>query len=254
MNKMKTRRYTVPLLAALLCLSFPFGLAAQKGTWEYKVLAGYNFGGTMPLPLPAEIRGIDSWSPGFAGTAAFHAIRWLTPEWGIATGLSFDIKEMRTKANVKYWQTNIEVGEGDETGFFSGTFSGRNETRVRNSYITVPVAAAFRPFEAWTFRLGGYLSFQANALFEGTASDGYIRSGGPAGDRINVENAVFDFSDKIRKYDAGVTASAERSLAPRLSATGQLSWGLVPVFPASFEGISYKMYNVYFTVGIGYRL
>ena len=34
---------------------------AKQG-WEYTVKAGFNVGGTSPLPLPREIRSIDSYN------------------------------------------------------------------------------------------------------------------------------------------------------------------------------------------------
>lgn len=247
--------YTVTflLLSSLFCTT---AKAQQESNqhWEYKVFAAYNFGGTTPLPLPAEIRKIRSWNPGFAGTMAFHLTRWLSPEWGITAGLGIDLKGMKIDADVLYWQTNLVVGEGDQTGNFSGTFSGRNSTKTRNGYVVLPVMAAYHPFEKWTFRLGGYLAFQRDAMFEGSASDGYIRNGGPTGERINVDNASYDFSDKIKTLDAGVVLSADWKFTNKMAVTGQLSWGLVPVFPKDFEGISYKMYNIYFGLGIAYFL
>lgn len=222
--------------------------------WECQVFAGFNFGGTTPVPLPAEIRSLNSWSPGLAGTLAFRATRWVTPEWGITSGLAIDIKGMKVSADVKYWHTSLLVGEGDNTGTFSGTFSGENSTTARNGYVLLPLMAAWHPVDKWTFRLGGYFASLQDARFEGTASDGYIRNGGPTGDRINIERASYNFSDQLRKTDAGLMASADWSFTRRLAATGQFSYGLVPVFPSGFEGISYKMYNVYLMLGLAYTL
>lgn len=111
----------------------------RRDKWESKVFLGYNLGGTSPLPLPAEIRSINSWRPGFGGTLAFHITRWLSPQWGITTGLAIDIKGMKIDADVKYMHTSLVVGEGDNTGLFTGTFSGRNKTTVRNGYLLIPV-------------------------------------------------------------------------------------------------------------------
>lgn len=239
-----------------LCLFACHTLMAQQTyrKWEYKAFAAYNMGGTTPMPLPAEIRKLNSWNPGLSGTLAFHVSRWFTPRWGITSGLAIDLKGMKTNADVKYWQTSIEVGEGDDTGIFTGTFTGKNETKARNGYLVLPVLAAWRPAEKWTFRLGGYMAFQQDAMFEGRAYDGYIRSGGPTGDRVNVDMSTFDFADKVRKTDAGIMASADWAFTQKLALTGQLSWGLVPVFPSGFEGISYKMYNIYYAFGIAYIL
>ncbi len=222
--------------------------------WEFKGFAGYNMGGTSPLPLPPEIRKIKSWSPGFGGTLAIHATRWINPQWGITSGLAIDLKAMTIKADVKYMMTNLVVGEGDNTGYFSGMFTGQNTTKVRNGYLVLPLMAAWRPKENWTFRLGGYVASQQDPKFEGTASDGFIRNGGPAGDRINIEKATFDFSDNVRKTDVGLMASADWFFTNKMAVTGQLSWGLIPIFPSDFNGIPYKMYNIYFSTGIAYRL
>lgn len=45
---------------------------------EYEVNAGVNIGGTSPLPLPAEIRSIDSYSPNLSlsiGATATKMVR-----------------------------------------------------------------------------------------------------------------------------------------------------------------------------------
>mgnify|MGYP001718781183 FL=1 len=39
--------------------------AALHG-WEYEIRAGVSIGGTSPLPLPVEIRSIDSYNPTLA--------------------------------------------------------------------------------------------------------------------------------------------------------------------------------------------
>ncbi|MEG1543129.1 MAG: porin family protein [Tannerellaceae bacterium] len=243
------------VLAILLPFANSTCLAQQFArNWESKVFIGYNLGGTTPLPLPAEIRKVNSWSPGFSGTVAFHISHWLTPKWGLTTGLAIDLKGMAISADVKYMNTSLVVGEGAQTGTFSGTFSGKNNTTVRNAYLVLPVLAAYRLSPTWTFRLGGYIATQQNAKFEGDASDGYIRNGGPAGDRINIDRATFDFSEHIRKVDAGLMASADWFFTDKMALTGQLSWGLVPIFPSDFNGIPYKMYNVYLMLGLAYKL
>lgn len=252
MKTLYTKILLTTLLFIVVCQS---NLAQDKMKhWEFKAFAGYNLGGTTPLPLPPEIRKINSWAPGFGGTMAIHATRWITPEWGITSGLAIDLKRMTIKADVKYMMTNLVVGVGDDTGFFSGMFTGKNTTKVRNGYLVLPLLAAWRPVNEWTFRLGGYFASQQDARFEGTASHGYIRNGGPAGDYINIESATFDFSDNVRKTDVGLMASADWFFTKRMAVTGQLSWGLTPIFPSNFNGIPYKMYNIYFSTGIAYKL
>lgn len=251
---MKTKYLKFALIALMAIQLIPARAQDKIKLWEFKVYAGYNFGGTTPLPLPAEIRKIKSWSPGFAGTLAFQATRWITPEWGVSSGIAIDLKGMVIKSEVKYMMTNLVIGEGDNTGYFSGMFTGDNMTKVRNGYFVLPVLAAWRPHEKWTFRLGGYFASQQDAKFEGTASNGYIRDGGPSGNRVNIESATFDFSDDVKKVDAGLMAQADWFFTSKMAVTTQLSWGLVPIFPSDFNGIPYKMYNVYFMTGIAYKL
>jgi len=253
MKQQKTYR-----LALLMTVSLFVGHYATAQPiarhWEFKMFAGYNLGGSSPLPLPAEIRQIHSWSPGVAGTLAFQATRWITPHWGITSGLAIDVKGMKIAADVKYMNTNLAVGEGEHTGVFTGMFSGKNKTTVRNGYLLLPLMGSYAPDNVWRLRLGGYFALLQDAGFEGSASDGYIRIGGPAGDRINIESATFDFSDNIRKIDVGLMGAADWYFTRKLSLTGQLSWGLVPLFPSDFNGIPYKMYNIYFMGGIAYKL
>jgi hypothetical protein len=253
MQKIKIQQ--LMLFIALLCTTFA---EAQDSfpNWELKMYAGYNLGGTSPIPLPAEIRKINSWSPGLAGTLGFQATRRLTPEWGITTGLAIDIKGMSIEADVKYMNTSIVIGEGEHTGVFAGMFTGKNKTTVRNGYLLIPLLGTYFPqvHTDWRFRLGGYFAWQRDANVEGKAYDGYIRNGGPAGDRINVDMSTFDFSGNVHSCDAGLMASTDWSFTRRLALTGQLTWGLVPLFPSDFNGIPYKMYNIYFMGGIAYTL
>ncbi len=252
---MKTKTLLMAFALCICTCSWPKGMAAPGfKKWECQVFAGFNLGGIAPVPFPAEIRSINGWNPGLGGTLAFRATRWLTPAWGITSGLAIDIKGMKVSADVKYWYTSLMVGEGDHTGTFSGTFSGVNSTTARNGYVLLPLMAAWHPADRWTFRLGGYYASLQDARFEGTASDGYIRNGGPTGDRINIERASYDFSDQLRKTDAGIIAAADWSLTRRLAVTGQCSMGLVPVFPSGFEGITHRMYNIYLMIGLAYTL
>jgi hypothetical protein len=250
---MKTR-----LMLAIAMLAGSLASVAQiepGDKWEYKMFAGYNIGGTTPLPLPAEIRRIRSWSPeAFGGSVGLHITRRLTPNWGITSGLAIDLKGMRVESDVMYMNTSLVVGEGDHQGVFAGMFTGRNKIKVHNGYLVIPLLASYRTQGRWRFHGGGYVAFLQDIKVEGRASDGYIRNGGPAGDRINIEDSAFDFSDHAVKTDAGMMALADWYFTSKLAITGQLSWGLVPLFPSGFNGIPYKMYNIYLAAGIAYRL
>lgn len=53
---------------------------------DYEVKAGINIGGTSPLPLPKEIRSLDSYSPGLAITLEGNATKWIDAKqkWGVS--------------------------------------------------------------------------------------------------------------------------------------------------------------------------
>ncbi|MCU6767518.1 PorT family protein [Barnesiella propionica] len=222
--------------------------------WETHISVGYTIGGTTPIPLPSEIRKIDSYRPGANLLLAVDFTRWFNSEWGITTGIGIGTQGMSISADVKYWNTDLVVGDGESTGRFTGTFSGKNKTKVKNGFLRIPIQASWRPLKRWTFHGGTYISLLIDPKFEGTASDGYIRNGGPTGDRIQVEQATFDFSDELRLLDSGLLVGADWQYNKRFFITGQLAWGFVPVFPNHFSGIPYKMYNIYATVGISYKL
>ena len=48
--------------------------AALHG-WEYEVRAGFSIGGTSPIPLPAEIRSINSYNPSLANEEVGYRYR-----------------------------------------------------------------------------------------------------------------------------------------------------------------------------------
>ena len=60
----------------------------------------------------------------------FHLTRWLDPNWDVTTGLTIDLKGMKVEADVKYLYTSLVVGEGDHSGKFTGTFSGKDQTNA----------------------------------------------------------------------------------------------------------------------------
>lgn len=248
--------YYILFIFCFLSLGKPLFAQDNNPQWTHEIRLGLNLGGTSPLPIPAEIRKINSFVTGLNPVIGFRTTRWLDrhSNWGVTSGLTVDYRGMETSADVKYWHTDLEVGEGDQTGRFTGTFSGKNTTKVKNGYFTIPVLLSYRPFKSWRFHAGGYFSWLHTSKFEGTASDGYIREGGPTGDRITVEDATFDFSDELRDIDAGLTAGANWKFTKRFAATGELTWGLVPIFPSGFKGVGPKMYNIYFSLGLSYQL
>ena len=63
---------------------------------DYQFKAGVNIGGTSPLPLPEEIRSIESYSPGLAITLEGNVTKWIDVQkkWGVSLGVRLANKNM----------------------------------------------------------------------------------------------------------------------------------------------------------------
>ncbi|MDR2763441.1 MAG: PorT family protein [Tannerella sp.] len=243
--------YSVWAAMILLCfLMCRFQAQGKTPGWEYKINGGFNIGGTSPLPLPAEIRTVSFSPPALSPHAALEVIRRLNDRWGISAQITFDYKGFDANDRVKNLYTEIEMDREK----YTGNFTGKNTTRIHNSFLTLPVAATYRIGERWEVQAGMYVGHLYSANFKGTASDGYIRRGSPVGEKTIVDYASFDFSDKQRSFDYGLLVAGEWSFNRRFAVRGQIAWGLNPVFPSDFTGIPFKMYHIYGTLGLSYRL
>ncbi|GHV09477.1 membrane protein [Bacteroidia bacterium] len=228
-------------------------MQAQNDTvWQYKVHAGYNIGGSTPLPLPVEIRKINSFSPAFFSPhVAMEATRKMNENWGITVQIGLDYKGFSVSDEVKNLYTEIYLENNPDPQ--TGNFTGKNTTTVKNVYLTLPILASYQS-DKWTTQFGIYTAYLVHADFQGTASDGYIRKGNPTGEKIEVPFASFDFSMEQNRFDYGLLAAEAYKLSPHFAVRGQLAWGLRSLFPSEFSGMPFKMRNIYGTVGISYAL
>lgn len=133
---------------------------------EYEVKAGFSIGGTSPLPLPKEIRSIDSYNPTLQIAIEGNVTKWLNPArtWGIMLALRLETKGMKTDARVKNYSMEI-IGDGGER--MKGFWTGQVKTKVNNSYLTVPVLAAWRVSPRWKLNAGPYVSYRMEGDFTG---------------------------------------------------------------------------------------
>ena len=118
---------------------------------EYEVKAGFNIGGTAPIPLPVEIRDITGYNPTMAVAIEGNVTKWFDQEkkWGMRIGIRLDSKGMKTNANVKNYGMEI-IGEGGER--IKGNWTGYVKTNVKNTYLSFPVLATHqfnRRFSIW---------------------------------------------------------------------------------------------------------
>ncbi|WP_455497179.1 porin family protein [Coprobacter sp.] len=234
-------------LVALMLLSVLVIPEAGAKMYEFSVKAGINIGGTSPMGLPAEIRSINSYNPTLSFSLEGSVKRELTQKWGIMTGIRLETRAMETDAQVKNYQIRL-LNDGK---YIEGIFTGDVVTKVKNDYVTVPILAVYDISKRWDLKFGGFLSFLTRGDFSGTARNGYIREGNPLSQKLNVD-ATYDFSDDIRKFNAGLELGAEFVAYKHLSVYGDLTWSLTPIFPGDFTAISFKMYNVYMNLGFAY--
>lgn len=224
--------------------------AALKG-WHVRLGAGFNVGGTAPLPLPREIRAIEGYRPrlniAIEGTA--HKRIGETP-WGVIVGLRLEEKGMTTHAKVKNY--HMEAMNADGSGEVRGAWTGKVKTHVANSYITLPVLATYAIGSRWQVQAGPYFSYRTDGEFTGEAYDGYIRDIDPTGEKHDVSSATFDFSGHMRRFHWGVQAGGEFRAYRHLIVALNLQWGMNGIFPTGFESVTFPLYPIYATVGFNY--
>lgn len=220
---------------------------------EYRIKAGFNIGGTSPLPLPAEIREIKSYRPGMQIAIEGDVIKWVDKtKWGFLFGIRLENKGMKTDARVKNYHIVMDSYDPVHPGHMEGAWTGYVKTNVKNSYVTFPLQAIYKVSKRWDVKVGPYVSILTNGDFSGIAYDGYIRNGDPTGDKAEVSEASYDFSDNLRTFQWGVDAGGEWKAYKHLSVYADLTWGLNSIFEKDFESISFNMYNVYLNFGFGY--
>ncbi len=223
--------------------------AALKG-WHVKLRAGFLLGGTTPLPLPQEIRSIDSYNPTMNIAIEGGAQKMFEPtKWGMALGVRLETKGMKTDATVKNYHMEMTADDG---GYMVGAWTGHVKTNVRSTYLTFPILAIYKVAPRWELRGGPYLSWMYDGNFSGEAYDGYLRHGDPTGEKAEVSRASYDFSDDLRRFQWGVQVGAEWQAYKHLSVYADLTWGINSIFPKDFESISFAMYPVYLNAGFSY--
>lgn len=233
-----------------LCAFALLSSAAQAG--DIRVRAGYNLGGIAPMSLPAEIRKINSYNPGFGFMIGADYHRTFNEQWGYSIGLRLDNVRMRTNATVKNYHTRI-TREGET---IEGNFTGRVKTHASVFYMKLPVLAEWQPSPKWTVKAGPYLSLNADGKFKGDVYDGYLRRGNPTGERIDIQEegqASYDFSQELATFGGGVIFGADYYITPKVGIFGEVDWGFSRAFRTSFKTISFTMYPVHGTLGVVYK-
>ena len=213
--------------------------------WEYALKAGFSIGGTAPLPLPEEIRKIDSYVPSMAISIEGNATKWLDEKkiWGLTLGLRLETKNMTTEATVKNYGMKII------------NTTGGVKTKVKNSYLTIPILANYKISSRWKLVAGPYFSYLLEGDFSGHVYEGHLRTPDQTGSRVDFSGesiATYDFTDNLRKFQWGIQFGGEWRAFKHLNVYADLTWGLNDIFKKNFDTISFAMYPIYLNIGFGY--
>lgn len=223
--------------------------ATQKG-WQIKIGAGYLLGGTAPLPIPVEIRGIEGFNPGLNLSLEGSVLKTFNNTgWGLQFGVRFDTKGMTTDARTKSYHMEITSPDGSNV---KGVFTGNVKTHVNNTYISVPVLASYVINERWSVNAGLYASYLLKGVFDGEAYNGYLRDQNPTGTKTEVETAQYDFSNDLQKFHWGVQAGAEYNIYTHLAVFANLQWGMNGIFPKGYSCVPFALKPIYVTLGFNY--
>ncbi len=221
---------------------------------EYQIKAGINIGGTSPLPLPAEIRKIDSYNPDLGLSLGTEITKWFGghQKFGAIIGLTLDTRTMRTDATVKNYGMEL-IQEGQKV---SGRWTGGVKTKFRSSYLTFPVLFGYKVSKRVNLKVGPYFSYLISKNFSGYVHDGYLREGDPTGIKVEYtdgKTAPYDFSDELSPFQWGARLGVDWRAFKHLNVFSDLSWGLNDVFKRSFDTITFKMYAIYLNTGFAYH-
>lgn len=250
------------IIAAALLAAAPLGVTAMEtapdntGTilpLEFEVNAGTSIGGASPIPLPEEIRHIESYNPNLNLQIGGTATKWLDKEqrWGVSIGVRLETRGMKTRARVKNY--GMEIYQDGKK--LSGRWTGMVRTKYRSQQLVFPVTAVYRINSRLRINAGPYLAFAFDNDFDGYVYDGYLREGDPTGDKVSFADdarATYDFGSELRSFQWGFQGGVSWSAYRHLVVNANLTWGCNNIFKSSFKTVSFNLYPIYLNVGFGY--
>lgn len=217
----------------------------------YGYRMGFTIGGITPVPLPAEIREMVSFSPNGAFMQEIYGYKMLGEKQrlGIYFGERLAVEGMNAEARVKNYQMSIEQG-GD---YISGYFTGIDKTEAKLISLKMPLEFMVRVSPRLDFRVGPYAQINLHKEFKGEVYDGYLRENTPVGQKIvfsDGSTASYDFSDDVKNFISGAEVAADFKINKYFGVFGNLDLGFGSVFPDNFETITFKMYPIFFSLGV----
>lgn len=234
-----------------------WGPTNKETTTGIIVRAGYTLGGTAPIPVPAEIRKINEFSPKGGATIGLDGYKMFNKRWGISAGWYFFYEGFHTSADVKNYKMSITL-DGNSMG---GYFTGCDVTNTSMWGMSFPIQATFSISPRWNVSLGPYFATYFKTDFSGEVYDtkdgvGYLRVDTPTGEKINMDRnnpATYDFGDEMRSWAGGISLAFDWKAMKHMNAFAKLDWGLSNAINPNFDAVAFKMYPIYATLGLAYR-
>lgn len=225
-----------------------------KPLWDFEAIAGFNIGGAAPIPLPKEIRKIESYNPNLNLQLGVTVTRWFTEEkkWGIQVGAHLQTKGMDTKASVKNYGMEI-IQDGKK---LSGRWTGKVQTHYHSQQLAIPIQGVYSFNDRFSVNLGPYLAYAFRNNFDGYVTEGYLREGDPTGDKISFDadsRATYDFGNELRKFHWGLQGGVTWTAFKHFNVHANLMWGANGIFYDSFKTVTFTLYPIYLNIGFGYR-
>lgn len=241
-------------LAILLAATISSRAISIPDSLNYTFRIGYNIGGTAPVGMPNTIRKLNRYDFQPNISLGLDVQKDLWGKWGLAAGVRLENKGMKIDATVKNY--HMEMVQGGE--HLEGRYTGRLVTECNQWMLTVPVQATFH-VSRWMLKCGPYVSYVATRSFKGHVYDGYLRSGDPTGEKIEMgpdgdDSPTYDFSSEMRKVHVGIAFGADYRIGHRIGVYADVTWGVNDAFKSSFKTIEQTLYPIYGTLGITYKL
>ena len=269
---MKNRNFNIIFLVATLLLS-TFSASAEKESgsseaqsqdsinvvsndwtgWGYGYRLGFTIGGITPVPLPAEIREMMTFSPNGAFMQEIYGYKLFKEKFGFYFGERLAVEGMNVEARVKNYHMSIEQG-GD---YISGYFTGVDKTEAKLISVKILIEFMARVNSRLDLRVGPYIQINLHREFKGEVYDGYLRENTPTGQKVvfsDGSKATYDFSEDVKKTCFGAEVAADFQIKNGFGIFANLDYGFRSVFPDDFETISFKMYPIFFSLGLSYRI
>jgi hypothetical protein len=221
--------------------------------WGYGCRLGFTIGGITPVPLSAEIREMMTFSPNGAFMQEFYGYKLFKERFGFYFGERLAIEGMNVEARVKNYHMSIEQG-GD---YISGYFTGVDKTEAKLISVKIPIEFMARVNSRLDLRVGPYIQINLHREFKGEVYDGYLRENTPTGQKIifsDGSKATYDFSEDVKKTCFGAEVAADFLIKNNFGIFANLDYGFGSVFADDFETITFKMYPIFFSLGVSYRI